>query len=661
MTYKDTAIRVKFTNEKVPAFVEQKSKEWVKYGEANNYPEFLVTLFNRSAKHNAIVTSKQLYISGQGWVFDPAGMEGNEIATLKSFIDSPNQFDTLEELSKKTILDCELFGGCYIRVVGSRGQKGVAEIYHEDFCYWRSNEDNTEFYYSDEWLKPDGSENLSAKPSKTLPAYDPNKTQKESLYYFKTYRPSLQTYTLPEYIGAVPAIITDAEIANFHRAEIQNGFKGSKMIVFKNGVPTDEEMKSVERKMKAKFSPTDQAGVFVIDFVDDPTRVPEILDLGAGDFADKYNALNETIQQEIFVGHKITSPMLFGVRIEGQLGGRNEMVDAYNLFQNTYVNPKQRTQEAIYNLFAPVKGKLTIKKLEPIMPSFSEQTLSMILTKDEMRSIIGRKPLETNSSINKNVTDELNTLSPIVATKVLNNLTKNEIREIIGKSAIPGGDVIGIPIDPNASEPFGTDVTRSNFSKDATDYSVFSKYGKPVDEFVQVKRKKFMFGKQDFALSDIDQAIVDLIKNTPDITREDIQRVLKIDKTTLENSLEDLIAEELVQISGNSLSLTNKGENKEVKTFPELFIRYRYVIRPDAPPLVQGGESREFCREMIANPRYYSRQEIEMIGKELGELYDIPNYDAFRRRGGWYHDPQKDVNLPFCRHIWQQELVKKIK
>ena len=90
-------------------------------------------------------------------------------------------------------------------------------------------------------------------------------------------------------------------------------------------------------------------------------------------------------------------------------------------------------------------------------------------------------------------------------------------------------------------------------------------------------------------------------------------------------------------------------------------IRYKYVERPDAPALVKGGESREFCKAMIANPRYFSKQDIDMIGEELGSLYGIANYDAFRRRGGWYHDPKSNVNVPFCRHAWQQELVKKIK
>jgi hypothetical protein len=602
MAYTDKTIRIGFSNDKVPMFVEQKSKVWVKYGEENNYPQYLVLLFNRSAKHNAIVTSKQLYISGKGWQFDQTEMQGEEVIALQSFIDNPNQYETLNDLAKKTILDNELFGGCYIKVVGTKGKKGQ-ELYHIDYCTVRSNEDNTEFYISDEWIDESGYEN-TVPLFTTLPAYDPNVKQAESIYYYKSYRPNLNTYTLPDYIGAVPAIITDAEVANYHRAEIQNSFKGSKMITFVNGIPSDDEMKATERKLKSKFTSTDSAGSIVVDFADDKDRVAIINDLSAGDFADKYTALNDTIQQEIFVGHKVTSPMIFGVRVAGQLGGRAEMIDAFNLFTNTYVAPRQEVQEQIFNIFAPVKGKLKIKQLEPIMPSFTEQTLTQILTKDELREIIGRKPLEPTQ-------------------------------------------VVQAP----AAFKF------SKQTRDLIDYETFSKYGESVENFQLVKTKKVMFGKEDF-ISKIEQGILDLIKKTPDITIESLMEVMKLDKTKVSDAIETLIGDGLID---KNLKITTKGENKNVPTFSELFIRYKYALRSDAPALISGGESRDFCAAMMANPRYFSREDIENIGKDLGQVYDIPNYDAFRRRGGWYHDPIQDVNLPYCRHIWVQELVKKVK
>jgi DNA-binding Lrp family transcriptional regulator len=607
MSYKNL-ISLTFDNNKVPVFIEQKGKDWVKYGESNNYPQYLVLLFNRSAKHNAIITSKQLYISGKGVEIDQTDMQGDDIVKLQAYINAPNQYETLNDLMKKTVLDYELFGGFYLKVVGKKGKDGVAEIYHVDYCNVRSNEDNTEFYLSSEWINEQGDENSNPKDIKTLPAYDINKKQAESLFYLKAYRPNLNTYTLPDYIGAVPAIITDAEIANYHRAEIQNSFKGSKMITFVNGIPSDDEMKATERKLKSKFTSTDSSGSIVVDFADDKDRAAIIQDLSAGDFADKYNALNNTIQQEIFVGHKITSPMIFGVRVEGQLGGRSEMIDAFNLFTNTYVEPRQQVQERVYDLFAPVKGKIKIKPIEPIMASFSEQTLMQILTKDEMREVIGRKALEPSQ-------------------------------------------VVAVPQVPQVAK-------FSKETRDLIDYETFAKYGELIENFQSIKRKKIMFSKQDFALDKIDEAVLDLIRKTPKIDVDAIAKVLKIDKTKATDIIETLIAEELID---RNLKVTNIGKEYKTPSFTELVIRYKYALRSDAPALIEGGESRDFCKAMMSNPRYFSREDINNIGNELGQLYGIPNYDAFRRRGGWYHDPIKDVNLPFCRHVWEQELVKRIK
>jgi hypothetical protein len=496
---------------------------------------------------------------------------------------------------KKTVLDYELFGGFYLKVVGKKGKDGVAEIYHVDYCNVRSNEDNTEFYLSSEWINEQGDENSNPKDIKTLPAYDINKKQAESLFYLKAYRPNLNTYTLPDYIGAVPAIITDAEIANYHRAEIQNSFKGSKFITFVNGIPSDDEMKATERKLKSKFTSTDSSGSIVVDFADDKDRAAIIQDLSAGDFADKYNALNNTIQQEIFVGHKITSPMIFGVRVEGQLGGRAEMIDAFNLFTNTYVEPRQQVQERVYDLFAPVKGKIKIKPIEPIMASFSEQTLMQILTKDEMREVIGRKALEVNNVVS-NVSDSLNALSPLVANKVLSQLTPNEIRGIIGQTPIEGGDVIASETPTkNAFAKF------SKQTRDLIDYETFAKYGEPIENFQSIKRKKIMFSKQDFALDKIDEAVLDLIRKTPKIDVDAIAKVLKIDKTKATDIIETLIAEELID---RNLKVTNIGKEYKTPSFTELVIRYKYDLRSDAPALVEGGESRDFCKAMMSNPRY---------------------------------------------------------
>jgi len=608
-------IVVNFSNDKVPQFEEMRGKDWIKYGENNAYPQFLVTLFNRSAKHNAIITAKQLYIGGQGFNFNTEGLPADKIAQTSALIGSANPQETLYDVTKKLILDTELFGGGYLHIIKTKDKKSIAEIYHIDYCDIRSNYNNTRFYYSKEWLDEQGAENTRVIPEKEFFAYGTKEADKagECLMYIKQYRPNIQTYTLPEYIGAVPAIITDAEIANFHRAAIQNGFQGGTLIVFKNGVPGDEEMKTIERQLKNKFVGTDRANSLVVDFVDDPARTPEVIPLNGNDFDKRYEALNKTIQEEIFCGHKVTSPMLFGIRTEGQLGGRNEMATAFQLFQNTYVTPKQQVIEAVINELLGLYNRVTIKHIEPIMPDFSENVLMNILTKDEMREIIGRKPLE---------------VQPITL----------------------------------CSHKF----TADDEIKDTRDLDVFLKFGKSEDEYMSVKTIKHIFSKEDigdvqhvqFALTNTEKAILDLLKTSPDASAKDVAKYLKITEKEATEIMTNLLDKGYLD---DNLKVTPKAKEANLPDLTELTVMYKYALRQDAPSLVSGGKSRPFCQGMMSANRLYTREEINLIGAELGNIYGEANYDAFRRRGGWYTDPNTDIHYPACRHIWLQGVYKKKK
>jgi hypothetical protein len=603
---------ITFSNDKVPVFKEVRNKDYINYGEDNNYPNFLVTLFNRSAKHNAILTAKQLYIAGQGLAFNAEGLPTDKIVSTQAFIDNANPYESLHSVSSKMALDIELFGGCYIHIIKSKDKKGIAEVYHLDYCNLRTNKDNSKIYYSEYWLNDDGSDNTSIKKDQITeyPAYGSKDYEKgkEGVLYYKQYRPNIETYTLPEYIGAVPAIITDAEIANYHRASIQNGFMGGTMVTFMNGVPSDEEMSTVEKQMKKKFTGTDRANSLVIDFVDDPARAPQIQQLTGNDFDKRYDALNKTIQEEIFVGHKVTSPMLFGVRTEGQLGGRNEMATAFQLFQNTYITPKQNAIEVILNDLVGLKNKVTFIPIEPVMPEFSEATLATILTKDEMREIIGRKPLEV---------------------------------------------------------PQQVEVVQSKFSKDDQELAVFMEFGEPADSYTEVKKIKQVFSVADmdtqsqmFALTTTEKGIIDILKNDDKATADDIAKLLKVKVKEIEDIMANMMDKGYLD---DNLKLTPKGVDTKVPDFSELYVKYKYALRFDTqgPAILPNGRTRPFCKGMIEANRLYTREEINKIGDRLGAIYGIPNYDAFTRRGGWYTEPGTNIHSPSCRHIWLQTLVKK--
>src|ERR1700733_12744082 len=101
---------LKFSNHTVPEFVEVRGKPWIYYGENNNYPDYLVNLFNRSAKHNAIVTGKKEYITGNGWVVNEAGLNPSQLANATAFLNEANVDESLDDILEKAALDLEIFG-----------------------------------------------------------------------------------------------------------------------------------------------------------------------------------------------------------------------------------------------------------------------------------------------------------------------------------------------------------------------------------------------------------------------------------------------------------------------------------------------------------------------------------------------------------------------
>jgi len=76
--------------------------------------------------------------------------------------------------------------------------------------------------------------------------------------------------------------------------------------------------------------------------VDSPENAPKIEPIPNNGNDGYYETVNEMSMQKILTAHRITSPMMLGIKTPGQLGGRDEVIDAYLLFQNTVIAPLQQ-------------------------------------------------------------------------------------------------------------------------------------------------------------------------------------------------------------------------------------------------------------------------------------------------------------------------------
>ena len=311
----------------------------VKFGEDNLFPQHLAWLYNHSSVNGACIQAKTDATIGNGLTSDIDGA-----------LDTANPMESWNDIFKKVAQDINLYGGFALEVIWSKDRTKIAQVYHVDFGYVRAGEMDYAgripcYYVSSCW----GDTNYNTDPDnsdyiKHIPAYNPATALEEpkQLYVCRPYRPNLEYYPLPDYVGGLRVIELDTEVDNFHVNNLKNGLAPSLAITtFANASPEEQEW--IEKALRAQYGGTDNAGSLLYMDVESPEQAPQITPINTNGNDTYYETLNEMIQQKILTAHRITSPMILGIKTEGQLGGRDEMLDAYLLFMNSVINPIQQT------------------------------------------------------------------------------------------------------------------------------------------------------------------------------------------------------------------------------------------------------------------------------------------------------------------------------
>ena len=633
--YKSRISFISFADMKLPEMKEVPNKGYISFGEDNLYPNELLRMFNKSSKHNAVVLGKVNYIVGKGFT---GGF-------------TPNPSEDINELLKKCSIDIEVFGGCYIEEHWKDGK--CVSAYHLPYQKVRSNEDNTQFIVKD-WTSLKRNEK-----QETILSLGADKRDGKYVIFYKEYRPGIETYTLPVYVGALNAIETDIEISKYHLSNIKNGMFSSKMINFNQGVPSEEEQKNVEKRFKGKFTGSDNAGSIVVTFNDDPAKAPTILDLSGTELDKHFEIVNKKVEQDIFAGHQITSPILFGIKTEGQLGGRSEIRDAYEIFKSTYCNDKQQSLERLFTEINKHFGgneQLTITPLDPIQEQFSEQTLLQIAPKEWMLEKAGIDVSKYPTSIQpeQQLNDSLANISGrqqqqlmrIVRLFTKGQLTKVQAALQLKAFGLSDADVnayLGLDDDPLTD-----DFKFSSQDEDEKMLFQFSQYGESKDNYSTLITRDFNFAE----ILSSDAAILDLIKKDKRITPEVLASTLKIKVSDVRASITQLEAEGYLTSKaervGNDVVITRTLSQplSEITDKKPRTTDYKVMYSYEGP---KDDRNRAFCAKLLELNRFYSRPDIERISRNLG-------YSVWDRRGGWWSKPDGTRSVS-CRHKWKSNLV----
>lgn len=669
-------IVLKFADSKIPVFKEARGKDYIKYGDENNYPEYLTYLFNKSAKHNAIITGKTNYIFGEGY-------ENGDVIVNRLK-------ESLNDITKKAILDIEIYGGFRLEFVYNSFGK-IAEIYHVDYSCIRVGKDGG-YYYKETWKTE------NREPEEFIPAFNPNKPEGSQIYAYNEYRPMTRFYPLPSYIGCNNYIETDIEISKFYLSGIRNGMSPSKMIQFFQGEPTEEEKRELERRFKSKFTGSETAGNIILAFNTTKDKSIQIDDLSGSDLDKQFIELNKVCQQEIFSGHNITSPMLFGIKTEGQLGGSTELAIAYSIFQNTYSKPKATAfdKEVNYVLsFSVFAGAYELRPTDPIGIQFDVKDVVNSLPKQFVFEKLGipkeqwglenigadNRPTPTTpiapstdiSAPSAMANDNIKNLSAKQhqqLMRIIRQYGKGQLTELAAKALLRTG--LGLN-DEDINSLLGISPAAMSFEQQEDSIiGMFDACGEIKNDFQIVKTKAVSFSsdlemeqdeavfiKEAFREYDVtytEDRILELIKKDPKITAEVIGQVIGQSKTFVEGKISNLIKrgylEESIETIGEDI-ITNRIVPKELnikippigdKTPPsQIMVMYSYEVKPGIGPSIIP-TTRPFCRRMVGLNRFYSRADIENLSQRLG-------YSVFDRKGGWWgHNPE-------CRHRWQSNIT----
>jgi len=314
----------------LPDIREVRSKEYMYYGALNLFPQSLIELYDTSAMHHTCIDAITAGIVGDG-----IEVIGDEYVNQKG--------ETIDEIFEKISLDYTLYQGYALNIIWNKERTKIAEMYHLPFGNVRSGKPNEEdeveeYMYSADWS------NLRKYPYQSYRAFDASDNKGDNasqIYYCYNYTPGNQVYPLPSYVAAMNDISLDAQVSRFHANNIANGLAPSMFVQFRNGTPSPEERREVYKEIEKTFQGTENAGRFFLAF-SEPGKELQVTPIDSAN-DDYYILLEERISSRILTAHRITSPLLLGIKDStGFSSNAEEIKVAYAHFEGTVVEPKRK-------------------------------------------------------------------------------------------------------------------------------------------------------------------------------------------------------------------------------------------------------------------------------------------------------------------------------
>ena len=342
---------IQLNNYVKPEIKEEHGKDWVLNGKQNAYFKYVIDRYNGSATNSAIINSFVERIYGRGITALNANKKPEEFLALLEIFPK-------REL-RKIIADFKLQGNAAFQVIYSKSGKEVVKCYHmpvESLAPEKVNDDGEieAYYYAYDWKTV-----TTKEKAERIPAFGFG--GKKQIFYIKPYKPGQFYFATPDYQAALQYAELEEEIANFSVNHIRNGLSLGQIINFNNGVPSDEIQDKIKNKINSTITGS-SGSRFIVAFNESQENATTIDQISKDDASAEWHFWVDEARQQIITGHRVVSPMLFGIKDSTGLGNNaDEMETANSLMEETVIRPYQEIiLDAIDEILAVNKISLNL-------------------------------------------------------------------------------------------------------------------------------------------------------------------------------------------------------------------------------------------------------------------------------------------------------------
>ena len=392
-------LKVKGGNLSLPYVnARQQTNGYIRFGDDNLYPQMINQLYYTSPLHSSIIDFKTNAIIGGGYELkvdeNATAVDKVEVYSIERRL---NLKKSLHTITKDVLLHNRKY---FILRFNSLGDLvGVKSIGSEKV---RRDKDGENYFICDDWW--------SQIEIRTIKRYSKHCKDTEQLFVYENLQVGQDIYPLPSYTSAFNWAFLDGEMSYLQKSNILNSIFPSFAMMFPKKPQGEEEKKAIKDTIE-RAKGAQNAGKAVAFFANNKEQLPTIESIPTNNLDNVFQVTTESIDSKICQAHTI-DPILMGIRVSGKLGSGSDIKQAYVIFEKNTIIPMRQVVEDIVNeilAIAKVKAELVINNYQ----------------------IVNEAIVEIDEKIS-NISNIINSVNPALATKIIEAMTTDELRDLIG-------------------------------------------------------------------------------------------------------------------------------------------------------------------------------------------------------------------------------------